>query len=246
MEGNKSKFRQVLPDAEREKIYLLAQKELFSPGGEEALVYLKEKRKFSEDTLKKMELGYMPKDISNCLGGHHELAGKIVIPIRDQHGSLIALSSRDWRKDAYMPFWHESFQKGRILYGLHLAKDSIIKNRKAIMVEGQFDVGTLWQSGLDFSVGILGSAPQLYQIALLCRYCREIFVVFDGDSAGRAAANRVSQIIKENRLDLFGLDIIFVYLPDDFDPDDFIKTKGKKDFIDILKEAKSKYYDGKK
>jgi DNA primase len=239
------RFRQVFPDSEREKICQLGQKTLFDNDGKEALDYLVNIRQFSDEVIKKMELGYMPKHIQNCLGNRHELSGRIIIPIRNQHGELIALSSRDWRKDAFMPFWHESFSKGTNLYGIHLAKKSIISNKKVILVEGQFDVGKLWQVGINFVVGVLGSAPQFHQISILSRYCKEVFAVFDGDTAGKSASDRLRDIVKENGISAFGINIIYVHLPNELDPDDFIKKFGRQDFINLLKKAKEDFYNKK-
>lgn len=245
LEEKEIKFRQKFPDDEREKICTISQKELFLEGSKEALDYLKNKRLFNEEIIKKMEFGYVPKQIMNRLGVRHELAGRIVIPIRNQYGKLVALSSRDWREGAFMPFWHESFEKGIYLYGLHIAKHDIISNKKVILVEGQFDVAKLWQSGINFVVGILGSAPQLHQIAVLSRYCKEIFIVFDGDKAGKAATERMRQIFRENNINDFDINIIPVLLPENYDPDDFLKTKGRQEFINLLKATRDKYYLGK-
>jgi len=239
--------RKKLEELEREKILKLSQEELFLEGGKEVLDYLKDVRKFDDNILKKFSIGYVPDGVKNRFGNPHEFSGRMVIPIFNQYGDLVAYSSRDWRKDAKYPFWHESYQKSLYVYGLYLAKRYIIENKKAILVEGEFDVMKLHQVGVLCAVGICGSAPQLSQISLLRRYCKEIFLVFDSDTAGEQAANRIkkSEIFKYFHV-IYDTEIIPVKLPGKLDPDDFIKQYGCKDFIGILQKSKKEYMDNKK
>jgi len=238
-------MRTFFPETERLKIHEKGQEQLFDADGKEALDYLKSVRLFTDKVIREANLGYMPKGVRNCLGFPHELSGKIIMPIINQYGELVALSGRDWRKDAKMPFWHESFSKSNYLYGLNVAKDHIIKNKKVIVVEGQFDAVKLWQFGMYCSVAILGSAPQIHQIALLSRYCKNMYIVFDGDEAGIAATERMNEISRNNNIPFFGINLIPVILPDRLDPDDFIKSRGTKKFINILKQAKEIFFERK-
>jgi len=238
--------RSRLEELEREKILRLSQEDLFLEDGQEALDYLKHVRKFEDDLLKKFSIGYVPKGVLNRFGKPHEFAGRIVIPIFDQYNNLIAYSSRDWRKNAQFPFWPDSYQKGLYVYGLNSAKRSIIENKKVILVEGEFDVMKLHQVNIKCSVGICGSAPQLQQIAILRRYCKEIFLVFDSDIAGNEATKRMekSSVFKHFH-SIYDTDIISVKLPKGLDPDDFIKKHGRDDFIRILKKSKEEYMGNK-
>jgi len=235
-------MRNQLPEVEREKILRLSQDEIFQETGREALTYLKEVRKFDDATIKKFCLGYMPEGVHNILGEKHELSGRIIFPIFDAYGQLVAFSSRDWRKPK--SFWHESFEKSQHLYALPLSKRFIIQCQSAIMVEGEFDTMMLHQFGIENAVGILGSSPQLYQIALLRRYCKEIYIVFDGDKAGKSAIERVEECMADfaNAV-IFDMKLIPVYLPDNLDPDDFLKQKGKNEFFELLKKSKQNYVE---
>ena len=239
-------MREKIPEAEREKILKLGCIELFSPGGKVALDYLKNVRQFDEEVIRKFSLGYMPKHIKNHLGDRHELAGRIVFPVYNQYDGLVAFSSR--MPNVPRSFWHESYSKGLYLYGLNLAKKSILKNKKAIVVEGEFDVMKLHQFGIDCAVGVVGSAPQLHQIALLRRYCKDIFLVFDSDEAGQNAVNRITKGRTNNMAKYFNpifleTNLIVVKLPEDMDPDDFLKTRSRGEFISLLKDAKKTFQE---
>ena len=240
-------MRMKLPEMEREKILQAGQVELFSERSKEALQYLKSVRGFDEATIRKFSIGYMPEGVKNCEGKLHELAGRILIPIKDTYGNLIAFSSRKFQEAEKKTFWHESFSKGHFLFGLDLAKKSILKSRKAIIVEGEFDAMKLHQHGIACTVGVCGSAPQLYQISLLRRYCKEIFLVFDSDKAGDEARGRIMRedIVKYFSQSFYDTYLISVRLPKGYDPDDFVKEKGRKAFIKLLKETKENYYKGK-
>lgn len=235
------KWRNCLPAVERKKILELTCECLFSKDGSEALKYLTEIRHFKTDTLKKFEIGYMPWWVKNCNDTRHEFAGRITIPIYDHYGNLIVFSSRDWRENAEHKFWHETFEKRFYLYGMQIAKPNILKHNKAIIVEGEFDVMMMHQYNFPITVGILGSAPQLQQIAILSRYCNQIYVVFDGDEGGEKALDSLVTIGKENALENASVGIIPVTLPAKNDPDDFLLKNGRTAFIELLKKSKEKY-----
>jgi len=212
---------------------------LWKNEGLEALKYLRENRGLTDDVIKEFEIGYCPGFIDD-----NRLRGKIILPIHDAYGDLIAVSTRvPYTKQ----FWHESYPKGVNLYGLHRAKPYIVKYDKAIVVEGEFDVAFLYAHGFKMTVGCLGGAFGVIQASLLARYCSEIFFVFDGDEGGYETTERAMKKAKESGLtsylktDLIAkVDTKFipVKLPDGYDPDDYLKKHGDKQFIKILQEAR--------
>lgn len=232
---------------EREKIVEIANQCISSEEGKEVIEYLKSDKRHFDDAailmcIEKFKIGYMPSHVKGLSGDVHEFAGRIIFPIYDQYSKLVALSSRDFRKDAFAPFFHESFAKSNILYGLNVAKESILKRRQSIIVEGEFDVQYLHSRGFDFTVGILGSAIRLSHIAILRRYCREIFIVCDGDNAGKNATSRIMNVAAERQLKKhFDISLIPVFLPEKKDPDDFLYEKGVNFFVDLLRNARKKY-----
>jgi len=232
--------RRKLTEIERQKVKRLSINTLFSTEGKEALDYLKLKRGFSDDVINIFGIGYVPSHVNNIYGDPHEFAGRIVLPISDSHGELVALSSRDWRENAYSKFFHEQYKKSNHLYALDIAKKYIIKYNKAIIVEGEFDVIKMHSKNIKCSVGMLGSALSIKQISLLSRYCQEIFLVFDGDNAGKKSMEKAMQLnIKYGLRQFYDISIVPVFLPDGLDPDDFIKDKGREAFMSLLRESKN-------
>jgi DNA primase len=212
-----------------------AKKTIRSPQGRKALDYLRQERGFSDKIIDQFDFGYCP------LNANHDLSGRIITPIYDQYGQLVVVSTRHLNKDHPHRFLHESFDKGSYIYGLCYAKDEIIKKGKAILVEGEFDVASLHTFGLKMAVGVCGSAFTLSQASLLARYCSVVYLVFDGDDSGRKAIRRVLKLHKKNYLDAYKIDYIPVYLPNNTDPDEYIREKGKTSFIHRLVKAKEEY-----
>tara|TARA_Y100000310_G_C20603716_1_gene774391 strand:+ start:387 stop:1139 length:753 start_codon:yes stop_codon:yes gene_type:complete len=239
----------TLGELERKKLVDLAEPTLWTKDGSEALKYLRG-RNLTDKVIKDFRLGYVPHWIKNKEGQRHWFAGRIIFPLFDQYNELISVSSRDWRLGASMKFLHEAFDKGNYLYGLNVAKKSIIKSRKVVLVEGELDVMSLHAAGIGCTVGILGSAPQMYQISILSRYCREMFFVFDRDESGEKALERSMKLYEDKKLSLYGIKFVPVRLPSleelgldpsvhkKTDPDIFIKKKSKSDFVEMLKESR--------
>jgi len=230
------------PEVERKAICELAQKTLWQEDSEdvkEALNYYREERCLSDDVIKKFRFGYYPQRLKK-LG--HDWAGRLIMPLYDQSDKLIVLTSRDFRcKDkTKMPHLHEEFDKKLYMFGINIAKSNIIRNQKAIVVEGQFDTACSHSFGIDITVGILGSAFSMYHVCVLSRYCSEIFLVFDMDDSGFKNLSRSMKMYNNYGLESLGIKFIPVLLPRHKDPDEFLKKESKKDYVDLLLEAKKK------
>ncbi len=230
------------PEVERKAIAELAQRTLWEEKTEdvaEALKYLREERGLSDETIKGFRFGYYPQRLKKQ---GHDWAGRLIMPLYDQHNKLIVLTSRDFRcKDKMgMPHLHEEFDKKFYLYGMDVAKSSIIKNQKAIVVEGQFDTACSHTYGLDITVGILGSAFSMYHLCILSRYCSDIFLVFDMDDSGHKNISRSMKMYKSYGLKSLGIRFIPVLLPKNKDPDEFLRKEGKNEYLSLLVEAKRK------
>lgn len=228
-------------EVERHKIAELAQHSLWDEASDdvkEALQYYREERGLSDDVIKRFRFGYFP---SRLRKAGHDWAGRLIMPLYDQHNKLVVLTSRDFRcKDkAGMPHLHEEFDKKMYLFGIHEAKESIIKFQKAIVVEGQFDTTLSHTKGLGITVGILGSAFSMNHVCVLSRYCNEIFLVFDADDSGYKNLSRSIKMYKSNGLESFGITFVPVLLPKHKDPDEFLRKEGKQQYLDILAEAKT-------
>lgn len=238
------KLRIVLPEVERQKIVKIANQRLLrkQKDCEKAINYLlSQKRGFSEEQfeqlIKNYQLGYMNESVVNQYGDPHEFSGRLVIPIKDQYGELVALSSRDLHQKSFMKFFHESFNKSIYLYGLDIAKEEIIKKNKVIIVEGQFDCIYLQMNGFKNTIGILGSAFHIQQLSLIRRYCDQIYFLLDGDKSGKRAASKAIKQYKHNAK-ICGLEMFIVDLGSDLDPDEYLRRYGRDQLVKLLNKTK--------
>jgi len=223
---------------DREKIVQIAKATLRQPKGKIALDYLKDKRRFSDIIIDKFNFGYCPKDVD------HQLNGRIIVPVYDAYGGLVALSTRHIEEDHSIRFWHEKYHKSYFLYALNFAKKNMLKRNKVILVEGEFDTASLHSFGFDFTIGVCGSAFSLVQAVSIARYCSNVYLLFDGDSAGRHAIDNAMKMCDEYGFDKRSspaFNFIPVYLPDGIDPEDYVKSEGPNGMIELLKKAKKEH-----
>ena len=164
--------------------------------------------------------------------------GRIMFPIRDRQGNVIAFGGRTIINDSakYLnspetPIFHKGFQ----LYGLYEALETNRNPKQLIIVEGYMDVVSLAQYGIDYAVAALGTATSEEHIKLLFRATDSVIFCYDGDNAGRNAAWRALNVLLPCLID--GKEIIFTFLPQDEDPDSFVRKVGKTGFEDYLKTA---------
>jgi DNA primase len=126
------------------------------------------------------------------------------------------------------------FYKKDNLYGLYLTKDYIRKNNKtAILVEGYMDLISLYQAGIRNVCAGLGTAFTGDQGRLLKKYADTVILCYDGDAPGRKAALRNMDALYSAELNVK----VMLPLPDDQDPDDYIKSAGKTAFLKLAAEA---------
>lgn len=196
---------------------------------------MKDVRRFSDVAIDKFDIGYCPQEIN------HELSGRVITPIYDAHGEMVAISTRHLNKDHKLRFWHEVFPKGTYLYGLYQAKDTIRKLNKVVIVEGEFDTITFHTYGFTMTVCCCGSAFTLFQVALLSRFCTNFYLFFDGDVAGRKSIQRTMDMYDKYSLGAYGLNFIPVYLPKDTDPDEFLFEVGSSGVREKFRTARDEY-----
>jgi len=157
--------------------------------------------------------------------------GRVMFPITDSSGRVVGFGSRGvpgTASDARtLPKYLNSpetplYRKGAHLYGLSVARDAIRDAGRAIVVEGYFDVLALAEAGIAHAVASLGTALTTDQLRLLKRFTRDILVFFDGDAAGRAAAEKSLPTFLEAGLWGHG-----AFLPAGDDPDTFVQRAGQ-------------------
>ncbi len=226
------------------------------------LNYFKE-RALSEETIKKFRLGFAPDSYEKLLsrlktqnlpldeavklgllqkkesGGYYDkFRYRVIFPFHDIGGKIIGFGGRKLR-DEQQPKYLNSpespvYYKGSILYGLHQAVSAIREAGYAILVEGYFDLLRLVNSGIRHVVASSGTALTAQQAKLLRRYTKNVYVAYDGDSAGRKAAIRSAGIIEQA-----GINAFIVPMPEGEDPDTFILNQGTGAFEALIENQLS-------
>lgn len=153
------------------------------------------------------------------------LRDRVIFPIKDKQGRVVGFAGRALGDE--MPKYINSsespvFQKQFILYGLYEARQA--KASQYMMVEGYMDVIALHQAGIYGAVAPMGTAANEGQIASLLKYNDSLTMCFDGDGAGQRAAWRALEVAAPILAD--GKQLKFLTLPDNHDPDTYIKAHG--------------------
>jgi DNA primase len=163
---------------------------------------------------------------------------RLMVPIRDHRGRVIAFGGRTLGDDT--PKYLNSpetplFYKGSELFGLYEALDARATLDFCLIVEGYMDVIALHQFGLTQAVGTMGTATSEKHLQRLFRYTKNLIFCFDGDNAGQTAAWRAL----ENSLPVQndGVQIHFMFLPQQHDPDSLLHQEGIAAFKQRMKEA---------
>jgi DNA primase len=154
--------------------------------------------------------------------------GRLIFPVMDIQGRPIAFGGRTLKnEDAKYINSPETaaYVKGRNLFGLNLTRDEIRRQGYAILVEGFLDLIVPYQFGVRNVVASLGTALTPDQVKLLSRFARKVVVNYDGDRAGVQAAKKAIEILLTE-----DLEVKVLVLPDNADPDEFIRKVGASEY----------------
>lgn len=222
----------------------------------EALSYLKQ-RGLLEETMHEFRLGYVSDEWRSLLnhlsskgfreadiekagliikkdnGDYYDrFRGRIIFPIFNQSGKVIAFGGRVYPEKAGQPVGGAKYinspetsfyQKSKILYGFHKSKIEILRNESCVVVEGYMDFLSVYQLGTKNVVAVSGTALTGEQLKILRRHCEKIIAAFDMDEAGESAARRgIELALKE------GFEVKILQFGD-----------GLKDPADVLQKDKS-------
>ncbi|MBL9121494.1 MAG: DNA primase [Phycisphaerae bacterium] len=153
------------------------------------------------------------------------LRHRLIFPICDDLGRPIAFGGRKIREEDEPKYINSPesplFHKSKALYGIHLAKQHIIKSQVAIVTEGYTDVIACHEAGIRNVVATLGTALTREHAHILQRLCTTVVLLFDGDAAGLRAADRGVEVFFAERID-----VKVCTLPDDLDPDELLREPG--------------------
>lgn len=225
---------------------------------EPARKYLTETRRLKAQTVERFGLGWAApgailKGVSPSRRKEYEAFGllkqaeggmreffrnRIMIPIRLESGASVAFGGRSLPGAGSGPKYlnspeHPFFRKKEILFGLDQALSAIEKRRRALVVEGYFDVMALSEAGVEAVVAPLGTALSQAHLIQLSRVAEEVIVVFDGDPAGQNAIARLAdRFIMDSRLPVKAFS-----LPSGRDPDEWIREVGPEAFMEAMERA---------
>ncbi len=158
-------------------------------------------------------------------GSYDRFRGRLMFPVCDAQGKPIAFGGRTLDPEGEPKYLNSpetsAYVKGHHLFGLNLTRDEIRRQGFAILVEGYLDLIVPYQFGVRNLVASLGTALTPEQVKLIGRFARKVVVNYDGDRAGVQAAKRaIETILAED------LEVKVLVLPDNADPDEFIRKHG--------------------
>lgn len=161
--------------------------------------------------------------------------GRVCFPIYNIGGRTLGFSARTLRTDKVKAKYVNSpesliYSKGKVLFGLHLAKNEIVKQDECYLVEGNMDVVMMSQNGVTNVVATSGTALTEDQIRLIKRYTKNVTLLYDGDKAGIKATFKAVNLLLEQ-----GLHVKTLLFPDNEDPDSFARNHTQDEFQDFIK-----------
>lgn len=226
--------------------------ELYSPDGRQALEYL-HARGLTDETIGAFGLGWSPSgwdklskhlralgyNDDEIIGANLAIKNKygnltdffrerVMFPIIDLQGTVVGFGGRTMQKDHGGRKYINTnntlvYKKSNNLYGLNFAKKA--KSDTLIVVEGFMDVITMSQAGIKNAVASQGTAFTSEQARLVSHYAKRVILSQDGDAAGQQAIRRSIPILKAT-----GLDVRVLTIPENLDPDEYIRKYGVYDF----------------
>lgn len=164
---------------------------------------------------------------------------RLMIPIYSLSSKPIAFGGRTLKKGEHIKYMNSPetplYSKGNLLYGLDQSREAIRAKNQAIIVEGYFDLMSLWQAGVQNVVASSGTAFTATQARLLARFADEVILFFDADQAGQAAVVRSVQVLYDA-----GLNVKVASAPKGDDPDSVARKSGS-DGIEKIISASREY-----
>jgi DNA primase len=202
----------------------------FAPEAWDALLKWATARGYSRDQLLQSGL-VKPRDEERAGNEVYDrFRGRIIFPICNDVGEVIAFSGRLLQSDAQAAKYLNSpetplFRKGSVLFGLHKSKRSLIDANCAVVCEGQLDLIALFEAGITNVVAPQGTAFTTEQARILKRYVDEVVLCFDADEAGQKAGERSLDALLQH-----DLIVRVAEIPPGEDPDSLIRREGKERF----------------
>lgn len=167
--------------------------------------------------------------------------GRVIFPIHSLSGKVIAFGGRVMQTDAKTAKYlnspeSEIYHKSKILYGIYQARQEMVRQDRAYLVEGYTDVLSFHQAGITNVVASSGTALTVDQIRLMARFTPNVTIIYDGDPAGIKASLRGIDLVLEE-----GMNVKVLLLPEGEDPDSFAKKLGGEALLEYIRENETDF-----
>ena len=212
----------------------------FAPNSWDALTLFARDKGYREDELIASGLVTTKDEESDERAQHFydRFRERLMFPICNRHGEVIAFSGRVLNAEAFGGKYVNSpetpiFTKGKVLFGIHKTMRAIIDKSSAIVCEGQLDLITAFEAGVQNVTASQGTAFTEDQARILKQYGNEVVLCFDSDAAGLKAAERSLRVLLAA-----GLSIRVAEMPAGHDPDSLIRNEGAEAFIQRIESAR--------
>ncbi|HFI0452587.1 TPA: DNA primase [Streptococcus suis] len=203
---------------------------------EQNILYQKLSQQYDEDSL--LHSGLFNPSEQNMI--FDAFQGRIMFPLTDEHGRVIAFSGRIWTEkdlqNKQLAKYKNSrstaiFNKSYELYHLDKAKAVIKKQREVYLMEGFLDVIAAHRAGIDNAVASMGTALTREHVGHLAKFCKKIVLTYDGDKAGQAATMKALDELRDFQVEI-------VSLPDNMDPDEFLQRNSEETLREVLTKSR--------
>ena len=207
----------------------------YAPEGWDTLLRTAAARSWREETV--AEAGLASRKESG--GFLDRFRDRVMFPIEDRQGQVVAFAGRLLNDEIEAAKYINSaetpiFKKGQLLYGIARSREAIRDRESVILLEGYMDWLALHRLGLGNALAGMGTALTDDQARLIRRMTRRVFLLYDGDEAGRKAMFRATELLLRQ-----GLEVRGAVLSAGEDPDSFIQSNGTQAMRNLLDEAPS-------
>jgi len=212
----------------------------YAPEGWDYLFTESKRAGIAQERLVDLGLITINKQKNSC---YDTFRNRVIFPIFSVGGQVVGFGGRTLQTDAQTPKYLNSseskiFEKSKLLYGLHAAKNEIRRLETAILVEGYMDVLALHQAGMTNAVASCGTSLTRYQAKVLHHYTKRVLFMYDADRAGqKSMMSGIDTLLSEN------VTPYVIILPEGDDPDSFVRREGRETFLQFAEKHMLPFQD---
>lgn len=209
----------------------------YAPNGWDMLIKACKEHNISNQLLEKAGLAISKKEGH---GYYDRFRSRLMFPILNTRKQIVGFGGRVL-DDTHPKYLNSPetilFNKSNVLYGIDIAKNAILRQRCAILMEGYTDVVMAHQHGIDWSIAVMGTSISKQHLRLLRQYCTQVILLLDSDTAGLKSSDRNLDIFIEEEFD-----VKIAQLPKNYDPCDFLVARGKEKFLECVHNAQDFFH----